>query len=247
MIGTPISASKQIAAIARATLPEAVLSASGRVLYTPTGTLTGNPPIYFLGLNPGEDAEGQDAHNKLTVRADLVRLETNSIKDHAYLDERWKRHPPGEAPIQSRARAIFSIICGNDRVRGDALLRHTPISNFILQRSSSEEALLKITNAKRLVLAQQCWPFHRAVIDAIGCQVVLTHAVGVARDMARDLGLGEGHQRPSGWGGTLNTLYAWQLTPNVRLLALPNLSRYAPDGKRRPALAAFFREFGPRL
>ncbi len=241
------SVAKRIAATARATLPQSVLSASGRVLYTPTSTLAESPPIYFLGLNPGEDAEGEDLHNKLTVAEDLERLEQSSITEHAYLDESWKRNPPGKAPIQRAGRAVFAILCGDDPVRGDRLLRRTPISNFILQRSTSEAALLQRTAQGRLKLALQCWPFHRAVIDVTGCQVVLTHAVGVARDVARALGLGAGQERPSGWGGTLCTLYAWQLRPSVRLLAMPNLSRYKPDGSRASALSAFFSEFGPQL
>jgi len=222
-----------------------MLEASGRVLYTPIETLGGRPAIYFLGLNPGGDGQGEEDHSKLTVGADLERLECASIGEHAYLDERWRGCLPGEAPIQKAGRTVFSIICGGDAGRGDALLRRTPISNFILQRSVSEAALIAETSQKRLALAKQCWPFHRAVIDAIGCQIVLTHAVGVARDLARFLNLGDGDRRPSGWGGTLNTLYAWRLTPHVRLLAMPNLSRYKPDGPRTLSLASFFREFGP--
>ena len=241
------SVAMRVASVARATLPLATLGASGRVLYTPTGTLLGSPPIYFLGLNPGEDANDGEDHSRLTVGADLLRLENNQIREHAYLDERWKQSQPGQAPIQLAGRTVFSILCGGDGLRGDELLRRTPISNFILQRSSSEASLVAKTREKPVALAEQCWPFHQAVIDETRCQVVLTHAVGVAREFARGRGLGEGHQRPSGWGGKLSTLYAWQLQPGVRLLAMPNLSRYKPDGPRAPALAAFFEEFGPDL
>ena len=238
---------QKIAAVGRSSLPASVLAASGRVLYTPASTLSGSPPIYFLGLNPGEDADGAEMHNRLTVSDDLSRLESESIPQHAYLDERWKGYLPGQAPIQVAGRAVFAILCGGDSVRGDALLRSTPISNFILQRSKSEAELIQRAREKPVTLALQCWPFHSAVIGATRCQVVLTHAVGVARELARTLGLGEGHQRPSGWGGTLSTLYAWNLGPGVRMLAMPNLSRYRPDSNRAPALASFFKEFGPVL
>src|SRR5712671_538845 len=100
MTDNACSIAKQVAIAARSALPVSVLSASGRVLYMPVETLVGRPPVYFLGLNPGGDGEGEEAHSRLTVGADLDRLETGRIRDHAYLDEGWKGNPPGQAPIQ---------------------------------------------------------------------------------------------------------------------------------------------------
>lgn len=101
------------------------------------------------------------------------------------------------------------------------------------------------TGDKASHLALQYWPFHQAVIRETHCKVVVTHAIGLARQLARAHGLGEGSKRPSGWGGTLSTCYAWQLEEGPMLLAIPNLSRYTPDGPRQAALSAFFREFVP--
>lgn len=240
-----IAVAKVVADAALRELPEAILDASGRALYSPASTLSSGSPIYFLGLNPGEAPDGIELHSSLTVRDDLDRLANDTISLHGYLDEKWKTNDPGIAPIQVAGQQVFSILARGSSEDGERLLRRSPTSNFILQRSPAEADLQKRTGMKPSDLAEQCWPFHQAVLKATGCRFVLTHAVGIARSFARSRGLGEGWKRPSGWGGTLNTLYAWDLPDGTRLLAMPNLSRYKPDGPRTVALARFFEEFGP--
>ena len=229
-------------------IPSDMLKASGRALYSPAETLTAGSPIYFLGLNPGEIPGGSESHDLLTVGADLRRLESGEVIDHGYLDEKWKGNEAGCAPIQVRAKRLFSIIAGGDMATGIQLLRKTPVSNFVLRRSPNAQALEVRTHTKASDLAKQCWPFHHAVIRESNCSVVLTHAVGIARQFARELGLGEGEQWPSGYGGTLCTLYAWRLPEGPKLLAIPNLSRYNPykkDGTPREELVNFIAAFGP--
>ncbi len=245
MSNTDLSAARRVVAEARRSLPPSILAASGRALYSPASTLTSGSPVYFLGLNPGEAPDTAQAHSLLTVEADLARLESGEVNEHGYLDEKWKGFTTGGAPIQVAGQQVFGIVAGGDSSAGMQLLRTTPTSNFVLRRSTSEASLERQTKLSASALASQCWPFHQAVIAESKCRVVLTHAVGIAREFARARGLGEGWQRVSGWGGTLGTLYAWELLEGPRLLALPNLSRYKPDGPRRQALAAFFQEFGP--
>lgn len=238
---------KKIAEEARRLLPESILKADGRALYSPANTLTSGSPYYFLGLNPGESPAGTEIHDRLTVEKDLDRLASNQISLHGFLDEKWKNSVSGQAPIQVAGQQVFAILAGGDFEAGKELLRRTPTSNFVLQRSPSEALLKTRTGEKTIDLALQCWPFHAAVLRETGCKVVITHAVGIARMFARAHRLGEEFQRPSGWGGTLSTLYAWDLPDGVRLLAMPNLSRYKPDGPRAAALDAFFKEFRASL
>ena len=240
-----IEAAKSIAQKARTSLPRFILEATGRALYSPAATLTAGSPIYFLGLNPGEIPDGAEFHDLLTVEKDLDRLESDRIDQHGYLDEKWKGNAPGWAPIQTAGQEVFAILAGGSVELGKSLLRRTPTSNFILRRSPTEAILKARTNMTPVTLANHCWPFHQAVLRESNCQIILTHAVGVARQFAKNHGLGDGWQRDSGWGGTLSTLYAWELPEGPRLLAMPNLSRYKPDGPRAVALKAFFAEFGP--
>lgn len=240
-----IAAAKRIAIEARRQIPTVLLQVSGRALYSPASTLTGTSAFYFLGVNPGEGPVSTHLHSNLTVETDLQRLESDAITDHGYLDEQWKNHLPGRAPIQMRGQQVFAVLAGGAQADGSTLLRTTPTSNFVLQRSPNVELLEQRTGIRALDLALQYWPFHQAVIRETQCAAVITHAIGLARQLARARRWGEGSQRPSGWGGTLSTCYAWQLPEGPMLLAIPNLSRYSPDGPRQAALSAFFREFAP--
>lgn len=239
-------AAQRVVAEARREIPSGLLCVSGRALYSPASTLVSGSRYYFLGANPGEAPAAAHQHSTITVEADLQRLEAGRVTEHGYLDEQWKNFMPGHAPIQVRGQQLFALLAGGARADGVALLRATPTSNFVLQRSPNLEALEQRTGSAAAHLAKHYWPFHRAVIRETGCTTVVTHAISVARQLARGLGLGEGHARPSGWGGTLATCYAWQLPGGPMLLAVPNLSRFIPDGPREPALLAFFQEFASR-
>jgi len=239
-----LGAAQRIAAEARERIPAVLLRASGRALYSPVATLVSGSPFYFLGVNPGESPDAAHLHSQITVDADLTRMATGAIAEHGYLDESWKTNPPGCAPIQKRGQHLFSLLAGDPRGDGPALLRRTPTSNFILQRSRNVQELEARTGMSAAQLAGQYWAFHQAVIRETNCRVVVTHAISIARPLARVMGWGEGSARLSGWGGTLNLCYAWRLPEGPMLLAVPNLSRYSPDGQREPALRAFLREFG---
>jgi hypothetical protein len=241
-----LSAAKRIAIEARRSIPPALLTVSGRALYSPASTLISGSPFYFLGVNPGEVPGATQLHSNITVEADLHRLETGTIIEHGYLDEQWKGNMAGNAPIQVRGQKVFAILAEGSIADGKALLRITPTSNFVLQRSTSVVTLQERTGANAGQLALIYWPFHQAIIRETGCKVVITHAVVLARTLAKALRWGQGWERPSGWGGTLSTCCAWQIPRGPMLLAIPNLSRYIPDGPREQALKAFFREFVPQ-
>jgi hypothetical protein len=238
-----ITKAKFVADAARREIPPSLLKESGRALYSPTTTLVNGSPIYFLGVNPGELPDGREFHDLLTVEEDLSRLEQGNIPLHGYLDETWKGYPAGEAPIQRRARDVFSILCDGDRQRGDSLLRRSPTSNIILVRSPNVVQLRTRTGKGALELALAFWPFHMAVIEVARPAIVLTHAVSLARALAKSWDLGAGEIRASGWGGTLKNCYAWELPEGPMFLAIPNLARYSPDGTRQIALSNFFAEF----
>ena len=241
-----LSAAKRLATEARLKIPAARLQVSGRALYSPASTLVSGSAFYFLGVNPGDAPDAAHLHSQLTVEADLLRLESGCITEHGYLDEQWKGGDrPGHAPIQVRGQKVFAILAGGTYAEGSSLLRMTPTSNFVLQRSPNVKVLEQRTGGKASLLALQYWPFHQAVIRETHCKVVVTHAIGLARQLARAHGLGEDSKRPSGWGGTLSTCYAWRLREGPMLLAIPNLSRYDPTGRRKDKLGEFFREFVP--
>jgi hypothetical protein len=234
-----LAVTAHVVGVARRTLPSDILKQSGRVLYTPADTLISRSPVYFLGANPGVAPGSRQPHALLTVEEDLQRLEKNAIREHAYLDETWKGSPfKGQSPIQRRAQKVFRLLAGDNRERGIELLRQTPVSNLAFTRSQGISEL-------DYQIAEWCWPFHQAVIEKARPAVVITHAVTIARRLTNQWGLGNGERRPSGWGGSLQWCYAWTLPSGPKFLAIPNLSRYSPDGERETPLRAFFNEFAP--
>jgi hypothetical protein len=238
-----IEAARRIEDEARRNIPAGLLQVGGRALYSPAATLISGSPYYFLGLNPGAVADDTQVHSQITIDADLKRLASGQISEHGYLDEKWKNFPVGEAPIQVRGQQLFAILVNGSIADGKDALRETPTSNFVLPRSASVVALKKEIGKKIPELALLYWPFHQAVIQQTKCRVVISHAVGPAKNLAQALGWHGNWVRPSGWGGSLDSCYAWELPEGPMLLAIPNLSRYQPNGLRTAALAAFFKEF----
>lgn len=236
----------RIARTARGALTRPVLAASGRIFGSPSSTL--RPwPVYFLGLNPGRSPYSNGTHDLLHVGEDLDRVANGVPIDHIYLDEGWKGRPVGGHPMQLRTRTLFRFLAAGDARSGDALLRATPVSNLIFVRSS-DEAELKVwarSNAMEPVeLADLCWrAFHAPVIEVVRPKIVLTHAIGLAKDLARKWGLASPRIRDSGWGGTLSRCYVWRLDEGPLLVAVPNLGRFDPGGPREPFLRALFEEF----
>lgn len=247
MNAAPLAVARRIVDCVIDKLPGYILDASGRALYSPITSLTSGSPLYFLGINPGESKTVRDYHDDLTVRRDLERMRDGSESKHGYLDESWDGQVPGSDPVQTRGLYLFRILAGGKPAAGERLLRETPVSNFVLVRSAEEKTLKPQCGRSRRELVRECWSFHEAVIRETKCKIVLTHAIGAAREFAKSRRLGPGAQRPSGWGGTLNALYAWHLPEGVRFLAIPNLSRYDPSGPRHQRLKQFFQEFAPEL
>ena len=149
----------------------------------------------MLGANPGEAPSSTDLHSVITVEDDLGRIEAGLVSERGYLDEQWKSSTPGSALIQNRAPQLLALLAGGSVVDGT-----------LGQRSGVHPA----------DLALQFWPFHEAVIRHTGCSVILTHAIDIARCLARGIGLGDGEARPSGRGGMLRHCYGWQLPDGPR-------------------------------
>ncbi|HQF53568.1 MAG TPA: hypothetical protein PK208_00460 [Fibrobacteria bacterium] len=215
-------------------------------MYSPVDSLTDGSGFYFLGANPREAPDQSHLHSVMTVDQDLQRIEKGESIEHAYLDETWKHYPPGKAKLQVHGQQLFAILAGGSIEAGIELLRRTPTSNFILRRSVDQKSLEIQTGQTLAQLAKAYWPFHQQVIHETKCRALITHAVEVARVLAKAMNWGEPEIRPSGWGGTLCNCYIWRIPRGPVLIALPNLSRYSPDGIRQEALSKIFEEFLPR-
>lgn len=143
------------------TIPEALLTRSGRVFYCGRKTLLQpTSKIYLLGLNPGGDP---DKMQDKSIKSDLIETLNKRPENYsAYLDDNWEGRPKGQAPLQRRVSHLFRKI--------DRDLRETLSSNLIFARSRIAGDISIEFN----YLAEQCWPMHEMLLrqhsfDAIVC------------------------------------------------------------------------------
>ena len=138
-------------------MPATLLRRSGSVFYTGQAAFAKRAELYILGLNPGGDPVAQ---RDQTITADRQRFLDGSVTWSAYADESWSGSPPGAWGMQPRIIHMIAAL-GLDP-------RTVPASNVVFVRSATEAMLLN----EKAELLRQCWPVHRAVIDALGVRVV---------------------------------------------------------------------------
>jgi hypothetical protein len=140
-------------------VPDNLLEQSGRVAYAGREAFSGKASVYLLGLNPGGDP--------VRLRSETVAADMDLSLNHrpegwsAYVDESWEGAPAGGWGLQPRVRHLCQQLNLDPRT--------VPSSNLIFVRTRRESGLgSSITS-----LAEACWPFHEAVIDAVDAQLIV--------------------------------------------------------------------------
>ena len=142
-----------------ALIPQSLLPESGSVFYSGRAAFGAPSKLYVLGLNPGG--------SPLIQARETVAWHTNKVLNEepdewsAYSDESWGGARPGTSGLQPRVLHLL---------RGLGLdARRVPSSNVVFVRSARESTL----NRSVAGLAEECWSFHRSVIDQLGVRVIL--------------------------------------------------------------------------
>ena len=148
-------------------VPEQYLHRSGAVFYSGRLAFSRPSDLYLLALNPAGDPEGPH-----TIRRNIDSV-VNRHPDNwsAYRDERWSGKRPGRDRRQRRVLHLF------DRIARDP--GEVPTSETVFLRATDWRKLGDLAD-----LAQDCWTFHRAVIETLGVRVIVCqgkHAGRVAR------------------------------------------------------------------
>ena len=144
-------------------IPEPFLDRSGTVFLSGRRAFEAPSDLYILGLNPAGDPK---APYTVGMNIDSV-LNRNPDNWSAYKDERWRSAKQGRAPMQRRVLHMLGRI-GRDP-------GEVPASEVVFLRSTDWTRLGDFDS-----LAEACWPFHQAVIEALGVRVVacLGHKAG---------------------------------------------------------------------
>ena len=143
-----------------ALVPDSLKDCSGKVFYSGRKAFEAPSLVYILGINPG-GAPPDHAEEKVGTHTKMV-LACEQRDWSAYKDEKWGSYKPGLAPVQRRVKHFCR--------QAELDLRGVPASNVIFKRSRNLSDL-KRDDIKRMV--EECWPFHRKVIDTLGVRIVV--------------------------------------------------------------------------
>ena len=174
-LGKPTAQVSPHPAIAAAlnAIPASLLPRSGSIFYSGRGAFSAPSMLYILGLNPGGNPATQAAE---TIDAHRQKFCEGPEWWSEYADESWSGAAPGTWGMQPRVLHLFKSL-GLDP-------HAVPASNTVFVRSSTEATLL----AEMAGLLRDCWPVHRAVIEALGVQIVVCFGSTAARWVREALG-----------------------------------------------------------
>jgi hypothetical protein len=141
-------------------IPPSVIDKSGSVFYSGRAAFSAPSSVYVLGLNPGGNPNQPGGE---TVRAQTSKVLSKTWPEYwsAYRDESWENAPPGTWRLQPR---VLHLMNGLDLDPG-----LVPSSNLVFVRSARATGV----QGNIAGLVAETWPFHQAVIEALGVRVIL--------------------------------------------------------------------------
>lgn len=157
----------------RALIPASMLDVSGVVFSSGQSAFSNPSPLYVLGLNPG----GSPDENREETLRSHTEMVANAAPDWlSFSDQSIKGKKAGTYGFQPRVLHVLEQTGLNPR--------SVPASNLVFVRSRREKDIAGQLDS----LAEQCWPFHRQVIEGLGVKVVLCFGSTAARWLRRKLG-----------------------------------------------------------
>jgi len=139
-------------------IPKALKSESGAVFNAGRSAFSKPSALYLLGLNPGGDPA---LHQEETLDSHTKKVLSKENDWSAFQDESWDGRAVGTKGMQPRIVHLLQKV--------GVAPRDVPASNVVFRRTSNEKGL----NGQFARLAEQCWPFHAAVIEKLQIRVVL--------------------------------------------------------------------------
>lgn len=143
-------------------IPPEMRDVSGVLLNSGREAFTGCSDVYLLGTNPGGD--------ETETVAEQVRraLEDEDSNWSSFRDDSWRNgtRQPGTHPMQ---RSVLHLLKQLGLDPGAV-----PASNLVFVRSRREG---HIPRARMQAWAEDCWPFHEAMIEQLGVRVIVCFGV----------------------------------------------------------------------
>ena len=141
------------------TIPQSMLSCPGKTLCSGRRAFDGPADLYILDYHPGSNPEQFPE----TVAEQIHRVLNQEPEEwSAYRDESWQGQPRGSRPQQKRVAYLCDSLALNPGI--------IPAAQLIFRRWDA--ASTPAADVERQ-WAEECWPFHQAVIDRLGVRVVV--------------------------------------------------------------------------
>ena len=141
------------------TIPPSMRSCPGKALGSGRRAFAGPAEIYILDYHPGSNPEQFPE----TVAEQIHRVLNQEPEEwSAYRDESWQGQPDGSRPQQKRV----AYLCDSLGLNPGAI----PAAQLIFRRWDAASA--PAADVERQ-WAEECWPFHQAVIDRLEVRIVV--------------------------------------------------------------------------
>ena len=144
-------------------IPESLKCKSGAVFFSGRTAFSNPSNLYILGINPGGGDPDETPESSISSHIEYV-LKKKCAKWSDYRDGSWGGLAPGKHPLQKNVLHLINEV---------GRKAHTvPASEVVFLGSRGVRDLKRLYGKGYGELADLCWPFHEAVIDKLGVQVV---------------------------------------------------------------------------
>ena len=152
-------------------IPESLKRKSGSVFYSGRTSFSSPSDLYILGTNPGGSPTNAPEY-LISKNIDDV-LHRKPLDWFDYKDGCWGDRPPGEHYLQKNMLHLLKQANKN--------VREVPASEVVFLRSKDVRELESCYGKSYKEVADECWPFHEAVINELGIRVIVVYGTRSGR------------------------------------------------------------------
>ena len=146
-------------------IPKSLKRKSGAVFYSGRSSFSSLSDLYILGINPGGSPPNTP---ESSISKHIENVLYHKPPDwFDYKDGSWGGKPPSKHYLQKNVLHLLKEAKKN--------VREVPASEVLFLQSQNVRELKKLYRKSYEELADECWPFHEAVIDELGIRVIAVY------------------------------------------------------------------------
>ena len=147
-------------------IPKSLKRKSGAVFYSGRSSFSSPSDLYILGINPGGSSPTNTPESSISKHIENV-LYHRPPDWLDYKDGSWGGKPPGKHFLQKNVLHLLK--------KANKSVREVPASEVVFLQSKGVADLKRHYDKSYNELADECWPFHEAVINKLGIRVIAVY------------------------------------------------------------------------